>query len=181
MAPGDTATPTEVPLILGEPPASPGANLPTEISATEISATEIPATEIPPTETEVQALAIVRVQRTDGSSPAQVLVDGDPTTVWMTDGSAALPLAAFVADLDSVHYVSTIAWLSGTDGIAGTLHISVSTDEANWTDLSIDTTVAPGQWQQLAVAADVRYVRFVFVNDDGLDVIGGIAEIEILP
>jgi uncharacterized protein YraI len=165
-------SPTEEPLVPSDVPASPA------IEAT----TDVPATEVPPTEeTGPQSLPIARVQRSDGSSPAQVLVDNDPATVWTTDGSAVVPLAAFVADLDSVQYVSSISWLSGADGIAGTLYISVSTDNENWTDLQIDSIAAPGEWQELPVGANVRYIRFVFVNDEGLAVVGGITELKIWP
>ena len=172
LGPSITETPTEEPIFVGEPPASPDAPAPTE--------TAQPA-ETPTSEPEPQPLPIARVQRSDGSSPAQVLVDDDPSTVWMTDGSAVVPLAAFVLDLDQVLPVGSVAWLSGANGIAGTLYISVSTDDENWTDLPISLIVPSGQWQQLAVDLDARYIRFVFVNDDGLDAVGGIAEVKIWP
>lgn len=176
--PADTETPVTEPQTQGEVQASPEISVATE----EVPATEIPAaTEIPPTEAAPQSLPIARVQRTDGSSPAQVLVDNDPSTVWMTDGSSVLPLAAFVVDLDAAQYVSSISWLSGADGLAGTLHISVSTDNETWTDLAIDSIGPPGEWQQLAVGANVRFIRFVFVNEDGLAVLGGIAEVKVWP
>lgn len=170
-APTETTVPTETPDLADQSLASPAVDTPVEIEPTEA----------PPTETEPQSLPIARVQRSDGSSPAQVLVDDDPSTVWMTDGSSVLPLAAFVLDLDSVQYVSSISWRSGADGVSGTLHISVSTDNETWTDLPVDSIAPPGEWQQLAVDANVRYVRFVFVNEDGLAVIGGIADVKIWP
>jgi hypothetical protein len=110
-----------------------------------------------------------------------VLVDHDPSTVWTTDGSTVVPLAAFIADLDSVQYVSMIRWQSGVGGVSGTLHVSISTDNETWTELPIDGLVAPGEWQELAVGSEARYIQFVFVNDEGLAVVGGIAELEIWP
>ena len=95
-------SPTEGPPVQADLPASPEIEQPIDIPATEIAPTDIPPTE----ETGLQSLPVARVQRTEGSSPAQVLVDDDPATVWTTDGSAVLPLAAFVADLDSVQYVA---------------------------------------------------------------------------
>ena len=71
--------------------------------------------------------------------------------------------------------------MSSANGLAGTLYISVSTDNENWTDLPIDTIASPGEWQELPVDADVRYIRFVFVNDEGLAVVGGIAELKVWP
>jgi hypothetical protein len=124
---------------------------------------------------------VARIQRSEGSSAGQVLVDQDPGTVWTTDGSAVVPLAAFIADLDAPQHVSLIRWQVGPEGLAGTLHVSVSTDNENWTDLPIDTIASPGEWQEITVDANVQYIRFVFVNDDGLPVVGGIAEIEVWP
>jgi uncharacterized protein YgiM (DUF1202 family) len=167
----DTATATSESSIAVESGASPEAEQPVEL----------PPTDVPPTEAGLQPLPIARVQRSEGSSPAQVLVDDDPATVWTTDGSTVVPLAAFIADLDAAQYVSTIRWLSGSSGLSGTLYISVSTDNENWTDLPIDGIAAPGTWQELTVDASVRYVRFVFVNDEGLSVVGGVAEVEIWP
>jgi hypothetical protein len=163
--------PTEAAVISNQPPASPAAEEPVEI----------PPTEALPTETGPRSLPIARVQRSEGSSPAQVLVDDDASTVWTTDGSSVMPLAAFVADLDSVEYVSSISWLSGPGGLAGSLHISVSTDNETWTDLPHETLAPAGEWQELAVGANVRYIRFVFVNDDGLPVVGGVAELKVWP
>jgi hypothetical protein len=136
---------------------------------------------LPPTETGPQSIPIARVQRSDGSSPGQVLVDDDPSTVWTTDGSSAVPLAAFVADLDSAQYVSSISWLSDSAGLTGTLHISVSTDNETWTDLPLDNLAPPGEWQELMVDANVRYIRFVFVNDEGFASVGGVAELRVWP
>ena len=122
VAPTDTETPIVETQTQSEAQASP--EIDTESEAPVVTEASI-ATEIPPTESGPQSLPIARVLRTDGSSPAQVLVDDDPSTVWMTDGSSVLPLAAFVVDLDAEQYVSSISWLSGTSGLAGTLHISV--------------------------------------------------------
>ena len=47
--------------------------------------------------------------------------------------------------------------------------------------MPIDSIAPPGEWQHLAVDANVRYVRFVFVNDEGLVSIGGIAEVKVWP
>lgn len=155
---------------LGPPPASPGIEQPPVLE----TPTDIPVVE-------AQPLPIARIQRSEGSSPGQVLVDRDAATVWTTDGSAVVPLAAFIVDLDASRYVSVVRWQVGTEGLAGTLHVSVSTDNENWSELVIDNIASPGQWQELSVDASVQYIRFVFVNDDGLDAVGGIAEVEVWP
>jgi hypothetical protein len=99
----------------------------------------------------------------------------------VTDGSSVVPLAAFIADLDAPQYVRVLRWQVGADGLAGTLHVSVSTDNENWTELTVDNIATSGEWQELSVDASVQYIRFVFVNDEGLPVVGGIAEIEAWP
>jgi hypothetical protein len=166
----ETPIPTEEIESLAPPPASPEE----EPLAPIETPTDIPVLE-------PQPLPIVRIQRSEGSSAGQSLVDRDSSTVWMTDGAAVVPLAAFVADLDAPQYVSVIRWQIASEGLSGTLHVSVSTDNENWTDLTVDTIAAPGEWQELPVDASVQYIRFVFVNDDGLPVVGGIAEIEVWP
>ena len=165
----ETPIPTEESELPEPPPASPGVEPPVG---------EVP-TDIPVLEP--QPLPIARIQRSEGSSAAQVLVDRDSSTVWMTDGSAVVPLAAFIADLDAPQYASVIRWQVGAGGVAGTLYVSVSTDNENWTEQTVDTVAAPGEWQELSVGASVQYIRFVFVNDDGLPAVGGIAEIEVWP
>jgi uncharacterized protein YraI len=193
-APAETPTPTDtaVPTEQQAPTPPSVEEAPTDVSTME---TELPELSPSPTETDVepeatstvapilepQPLPIARIQRSEGSSTGQVLVDRDPSTVWMTDGSAVVPLAAFIADLDAPQYVSVLRWQAGAGGMAGTLHVSVSTDNENWTELTIDTVAAPGEWQELSVDASVQYIRFVFVNDEGLPAVGGIAEIEVWP
>lgn len=166
----ETSIPTEVVEVVEPTLASPESEQPVLVD----TPTEIPAPE-------PQSLSIARIQRSEGSSAGQVLVDQNPSTVWMTDGSSVVPLAAFIADLDSPQYVRVLRWQNGDGGLAGTLHVSVSTDNENWTELTVDTIAAPGEWQELAIDASVQYVRFVFVNDDGLPAVGGIAELEIWP
>jgi uncharacterized protein YgiM (DUF1202 family) len=170
-APEATEAPTEAASTADQSLASPAVEEPAQLAPTEL----------PPTATGPQSIPIARVQRSDGSSPGQVLVDDDPSTVWSTDGSSAVPLAAFVADLDSVQYVSSISWLSDSAGLTGTLHISVSTDNETWTDLPLDNLAPPGEWQELMVDANVRYIRFVFVNDEGFASVGGVAELRVWP
>jgi len=171
--PAVEAAPTDTPTLETEPPElSPS---PSEaIVEPQATATDVPILE-------PQPLSIARIQRSEGSSAAQVLVDRDSSTVWMTDGSSVVPLAAFIADLDAPQYVSLVRWQVGLEGLTGTLHISVSTDNENWTELTVDGIASPGEWQELAVDASVQFIRFVFVNDDGLPAVGGIAEIEVWP
>lgn len=186
MLPTETveAPPTDVPPVIDTetPMPTEGAEILAPVEASPDAAQLAPVEE--PTEAlapEPQSLPIARIQRSEGSSVGQVLVDHDAGTVWMTDGSTVVPLAAFIVDLDAPQYVSVVRWQVGASGVAGTLHVSISTDNENWTDLTVESVGAPGEWQELAVGSTAQYIRFVFVNDEGLPAVGGIAEIEVWP
>ena len=141
--------------------------------------TETPDLDTPPEET--PRLPIARIQRSPDSQPGQVLVDNDPSTVWSANG-AGQPLAMFVLDLGQVSPFSQITWQSGESGISGTLYLSVSSDNVEWTDL--DPTLAyPTEdgWVALDAPATAQYIRFVFVNDTASDWLGGIAEVRVMP
>ena len=142
------------------------------------------STETPVLETVIEeetGLPIARIQRSPDSQPGQVLVDNDPSTVWSANG-ASQPLAMFVLDLGQASAFSQIRWQSGESGISGTLYLSVSSDNVEWTDL--DPTLAyltEDGWIAVDVPATAQYVRFVFVNDAASDWLGGIAEVRIMP
>jgi uncharacterized protein YgiM (DUF1202 family) len=126
-------------------------------------------------------LSIARIQRSPDSEPGQVLVDGDPATVWFANG-AGQPLAMFVLDLGQVSAFSQIQWQTGESGISGTLYVSVSSDNVTWTDL--DPTLAhltEDGWIALDSPASAQYIRFVFINDASAEWLGGVSEVRIRP
>jgi uncharacterized protein YraI len=164
----DVLTPTEA--SPSEPPADVPADEPTAEQPVSADAPEEPLW-----------LPIARIQRSPDSQPGQVLVDGDPATVWTANG-AGQPLAMFVLDFGQESAFSQVQWQSGEAGQSGTLYLSISSDNAAWTDL--DPTLAyltEDGWIVLDAPVSAQYVRFVFVNDVAADWLGGIAEVRIMP
>jgi hypothetical protein len=136
--------------------------------------------DVPPPEEPIW-LPIARIQRSPDSQPGQVLVDGDPTTVWSANG-AGQPLAMFVLDLGQVSGFSQIQWQTGESGVSGTLYLSISADNAEWIDL--DPTLAyltADGWIALDAPVTAQFIRFVFVNDTATDWLGGVSDVRILP
>ena len=126
-------------------------------------------------------LPIARIQRSPDSQPGQVLVDGDPSTVWFANG-AALPLAMVVLDLGQPSAFSQIQWQTGDSGISGTLYLQVSSDNVEWLDL--DPTLAyPTEdgWIALDAPSSAQFIRFIFVNDAAAEWLGGLSEVRVLP
>lgn len=166
----DVLTPTTVPATVPtqEPEVS-GPQLPTETPG--ISPPPQGATWLP----------IARIQRSPDSQPGQVLVDNDPATVWTANGSGQ-PLAMFVLDLGQVSSFSRIQWQTGASGIGGTLYLQISSDNVGWTDLDPTLAYVDGDgWLTLDAPASAQYIRFVFVNDVGATVLGGISEVRVMP
>jgi hypothetical protein len=75
-----------------------------------------------------------------------------------------------------------VQWLAGDTGLSGTLYLSISSDGENWTDLDPSLAVASEDvWASLDGAVSGRYIRFVFVNDNAAEWLGGISEVRIMP
>lgn len=122
-----------------------------------------------------------RIKRTANSVSGEVLVDGDLATSWTTVPGAPPRMASFTVDLDEVETVAALRWISGEQGISGTLRIETSADGETWTGLATVDAVEAGTWQTMPVVSEIRYVRFVFVNTTAADWLGGVAEVELLP
>ncbi len=149
--------------------------------ATPVAAPTEPIPAEPPTEAAAAWLPIERVQRSPDSQPGQVLVDDDSSTVWFANG-AGQPLAMFVLDLGQDTAFSQIRWLPGDSGLSGELYLSISSDGEQWADLDPTLAVVTEDgWSQLDTPVTARYVRVVFVNANGAEWLGGIAEIRIMP
>lgn len=166
---------------------------PTETAAVIATSSEIPVVPSPtvepivPAQTDVDEPAgprpypIVRVLRTEGSSNGQMLVDGDPSTVWVTKGDDFPQIASFALDLDSVMPVGDVRWLGAPEQLMGRLLVHLSNDGQEWTEVVLDSVTADGDWTVLTVDTEARFIRFVFLNEDQVPQLGGIAEIEVWP
>jgi len=142
--------------------------------------------EIAPTATSTvdpgpQPLQIVRIQRTDGSTSGEVLVDRDESTVWVAPGMPAAQAAVFVADTGAEMWISEIRWQAAANGISGQLYISISLDGQTWTDLDLTAVETDGSWSSLDLNASTMFVRFAFIAVEDVPELGGIAEIELWP
>lgn len=127
------------------------------------------------------AYEIVRSGRSKGSTNSRATYDGDPGTVWTTDGSVVAARAFVWVDLGSDRPIGEIRWLI-TNAVAGaTLTIEVSSDRRSWVEVTAVSDFAPGEWRAVETDLTGRYVRFTFANPAGAPVIGYVAEIEVAP
>ncbi len=192
VSPANTVTP--VPTNTPAPSATepPATDTPVPPPPTEVVEVVVPTAALvveeapPPTATSTvdpgpQPLQIVRIQRTDGSTSGEVLVDEDESTVWIAPGMPAAQAAVFVADTGAEQWISEVRWQTGAAGLSGQLYISISLDGQTWTDLDLTLAQTDGSWSSLPVNASTMFVRFAFIAVDDIPDLGGIAEIELWP
>lgn len=160
-------------------PAETVESIPTTVIESVIEDTPTATSTI---ETGPQPLPMVRVQRTEGSSEGQVLVDDDAATIWYAPGLPTAQAAVFVADLGSEQHVSRIRWQSVPEGLSGQLYLSVSSDGQTWTDLDLaDVVSEEDHWSSIDLNASTVFVRFAFIAVEETPQLGGIAEVELWP
>jgi hypothetical protein len=151
--------------------------------ATEIAPPPTPTTEATPSPPPPQATPypVAAGDQTDNSTNAQLVVDGDPTTFWVTMSDVP-PTGAYVQlDLGTVQPIGTIRWLFAQPDMAKGMSIRASEDGENWATLAEPDNAEAGVWQELDASVATRYVRFAFNNPNHSPVIGGLAEVEIWP
>lgn len=190
--PTNTATPTVDPV---SPTATWEPTVVPSIEATATStatATVEPMATAPPTETATEVVSQpvpYRVMQTS-HSPSTVsgtnAVDGDPGTVWRTaDGQEPGRVAVLRLELEGEAAIGSVRVLPGADGLLGTPTIETSSDGESWSYYAEPdvTAVNAEGWIAINAARPVsaRYVRMVFVNASELPILGGVAEIEVLP
>lgn len=124
---------------------------------------------------------VVRVQRTEGSSHGNVLVDEDLSTVWVTTGTEIPQIASFALDLDGELPVGEVRWLTGPENLMGLLLVHVSNDGQEWIEIDLDALTQDGDWSVVPLNTTTRFIRFVFLNEDQNVQLGGIAEVEVWP
>jgi hypothetical protein len=124
---------------------------------------------------------IVRGGRSANSGNSRAAVDGDPTTAWVTD-SAKTPDRAFVwFDLGRTRSIGEIRWLLSEAVPGVVMTVEVSSDRKDWVTVATVSDFSKGDWQRVETEVDGRYVRFTFVNPEGVAVIGYLAEVQIAP
>jgi hypothetical protein len=139
-------------------------------------------TRVPPTPTAAGPYRIVRAGRSAGSAATTLAFDGDPATVWITLPASGPPKNAFIyVDLGTARAIGRVRWMFGVDGGADQWQIQISSDRRTWTTVADLGNAPAGTWQDQAIGAKARYVRFFFLNPNGDAQIGGLAEIEVRP
>ncbi len=174
--PDPTQTPTETPT--PTPTATTGGaeiEEPTETPTEEIAAAEEPTEELLEEPTPYDGL---RFRQTSNSDGATNLDGGDLSTGWMTDADEAPEKASVLIDLGRTKWVGSIRWFFG-DQASGAYVVEVSTDRQTWITVVDPGELLPGQWQEILVGLEARYIRYTFTNPDGANQIGGLAEVEI--
>jgi hypothetical protein len=208
--PTTTAQPTETPsptptseeptqeptaTATSEPPTeTPTAEAPTETptaEATEESATEEPATEEPTTEpptataepVQAEPYRVARIRKSRNAPDPAPLVDGDPSTAWITDLAEPPVDVTATFDLRQQVPLSRIRWIYAVEGYGSGLQIDVSNDLRNWTTLQLPPEAPFGSWTELILDPQLsaRYVRIIYVNSAGTAQLGGLGEVEFYP
>jgi hypothetical protein len=149
-------------------------------AATEI-APSTPPTEATPPPAQATPYPIAASDQTENSTTAQLVIDGDPTTYWVTTTDVP-PTGAYVQlDLGTAQPIGTIRWLFAQPDMADGLSIRASEDGENWATLAEPANAEAGIWQELNASVAARYVRFAFNNPSHSLILGGLAEVEIWP
>jgi hypothetical protein len=179
-----TATPTYEPTATIEP--SPAATLsptPSETAVPEVAPTE-------PVVEESTPYPIVQTSRSESTVSGTLAVDRDPSTVWQTAyGVDPGTHAILTLDLGEAASMDSVRLLPGPNGLLGTATIEVSLDGVAWSFFSDLAQAFNDQDGWLRAGPDsagsgpvtARYVRIVFTSSSGDLVLGGLAEIEVLP
>ena len=108
--------------------------------------------------------------------------DGYTSTYWRTYTSDTPPSAARVyVELDATRFVGSVKWFFGRAGWADYCTIEGSTDKLRWWFIGDASVPTAGIWYERLVNREARYIRFVFNNPDGLDYLGGLAELQVWP
>jgi hypothetical protein len=119
--------------------------------------------------------AIARGERAKGTAGAGEAFDGREKTAWVTKKAAKR--ASVVFDLGERRQLTAIRWLQTKPGA---VEVQVSVDGKHWTAVGLGGAGAAGSWQELAVATEARYVRFVFFAGGKEARLGHLAEVEVV-
>jgi len=97
------------------------------------------------------------------------------------------PIEVYVGvDLGDVYDIGTVRWLwaeLGEDDAPDYVEVEISVDGEEWLPVLYpdQATELAGEWQEGAVYAPARYVRFLYPDPTPGTLLGGLAELEVLP
>jgi NADH:ubiquinone oxidoreductase subunit E len=122
--------------------------------------------------------AVAKATASDDAPSPDPLLDGDPATVWRSEGTDEAWVALYLGKLRPVRAIS---WQVGPEGLRGALLVEATKDGKRWRVLGEVTSAEPGAWQTLRLreTIDARQLRLRFVGHDGATVLGGLAEVEV--
>jgi hypothetical protein len=205
-SPTATWEPTVLPTIeltaTTEPTLTPTSTS-TLTSTPEPTTGETPTPTAAPVESETPAgptpYPVAQTSRSESTVPGTAAIDGDPITAWQTaDGEDPGQVAVLTLDLGQPAPIGMVRLLPGQSGLMGSATIETSSDGTNWSyfaepdansvkdDGWIVVEASSGATEATPIPISnalitAQYVRIVFVNDGDDAVLGGLAEIEVMP
>lgn len=129
-----------------------------------------------------EVIAVVRASQSPNSTDADLALDGDSETVWVTLPADAPPSDGYLLlDLGQLRAIGAIRWQYGIAGFADQWQVQISNDRRRWKTIAEPGNGDVGIWYAVDVNAEARYIRLLFSNPNDDPQLGGIAEIEVIP
>lgn len=119
--------------------------------------------------------------RSANSTSSTLAWDNKTSTFWETTSSSPPSSARIYFDLGSQKTVSKVTWLFQRTGWADWCTIEWSNDRIAWNFLADASNPTAKVWYERLVNRKIRYVRFVFLNPNDDDKLGGLAEVRCFP
>lgn len=114
---------------------------------------------------------------TAGSSGPRTTYDGYWSSAWSIDSDPSS--GYFTIDYGAVHRVTGVRWGFNRDGHADQFTVQTSADRATWTTVGTFGNAPRYTWHGAMLNREARYLRVIFVNPNGDETIGQMAEIQL--
>lgn len=124
---------------------------------------------------------IIGSGRSANSESSLVVWDNRTSTYWKTTSSTPPSSARIYVEIDANRTVGSVKWIFAREGWADWCTIEGSTDKVKWYFIGDASVPTAGLWEERLVNRRAKYIRFVFNNPDDLDILGGLAEIQVWP
>ena len=124
---------------------------------------------------------IIRSGRSANSEVSNVIWDGKTSTYWKTNSSTPPSSARIYVEIDASRTVGSVKWLFAREGMADWCTVEGSTDNVSYYFIGDASVPTANLWEERLVNRRAKFIRFVFNNPDDLDVLGGLAEVQVWP
>ena len=124
---------------------------------------------------------IIKSGRSANSENSNVIWDGKTSTYWKTNTSTPPTQARIYVEIDANRTVGSVKWIFAREGMADWVTIEASTDNLKYYFVGDASVPTAGRWEERLVNRRAKFIRFVFNNPDDLDVLGGLAEVQVWP